>query len=267
MKQKKCLSLALVLCLLLGGAGCAMFADEGESVSTGFDTPAQVLANEAETLYREGEFEEAAELYKSLMDRYPYSRYKLLAELRLGDAYLEAGSYSEAEVAYEDFVRLHPQNEAVPYALYKLGLVYHSQMQTPDRDPSPALKAEKTFKRLLEDYPKDEHAIKALPRLAEAQKNLAGHDLFVGKFYMRIKRYRAAAGRLRRVITEYPDVGLYNEAMHYLVQAKAKIAITPEEERRRADRRDLYDRVDALDRPDTDDPMLEEIEAGNPTTD
>ena len=258
-------SFLLILGLLAAGAGCGFLSEEGESVSSGFDTPAQVLANEAETLYREGEYTEAADLYKALMDRYPYSRYKLLAELRLGDAYLEDERFAEAEAAYEEFVRLHPQNDAVPYALYKLGMVYHGQMQTPDRDPTPAQKAQKTFKRLIEDFPKDEYAAKARPRLTEAQQNLAGHDLFVGKFYFRTKRYQAAAGRLRRVITQYPDVGLYNEAMSYLIKAKAKIALLPkdEERKRQLDRKDLLDRVDDLDRPEIDDPLLEEIETGN----
>jgi outer membrane protein assembly factor BamD len=263
-KAKNQIAILLILGLLASLGGCGFFGDEGDTVSSGFDTPAQVLANEAETLYREGEYEDAAELYKTLMDRYPYSRYKLLAELRLGDAYLESERYPEAEAAYEEFVRLHPQNDAVPYALYRLGMVYHSQMQTPDRDPTPAQKAAKTFVRLLEDFPKDEYAAKAMPRLTEAQQNLAGHDLFVGKFYYRTKRYRAAAGRLRRVITQYPDVGLYNEAMHYLVLAKTKLASEGEGAREDLERRDLLDRSDDLDRPEIDDPLLEEIESGSP---
>ena len=239
-RSNKILAPLAVILILLGSAGCNLFGEDATD-SAAFDSPAQVLANEAEQLYLEAEYQEAADMYKALMERYPYSRYKLLAELRLGDAYLKAERWDEAEAAYEEFIRLHPQNEAVPYALYKLGMVYHSQMTTVDRDPNPAKKALKTFNRLKESYPKDEWAVKALPRITEVQRMLAGHDLFVGKFYYRSQRFHAAIGRLKMVITNYPDVGLYNEAIKYLKKSRTMLAKYPELDKQGkvVDRRDL----------------------------
>lgn len=231
MKMTRIFALAALLAamLLTGGCGLGSWFSSVQDQSA-FDTPAQVLANEAEALYNEGEYEEAAEMFQQLKDRYPYSRFALLADLRVGDAYYKAERYEEAVLSYDDFVRLHPKNEAVPYALYQMGMVYHNQMLITSRDPTMAKRAVDTFRRLIRTYPKDQWAVKARPRLQEAVVKLAGHDMFVGDFYLRTKHYRAAIGRFKRVLTAYPDVGLYNQAMVKIEEAQAKLAnLSPEE--------------------------------------
>ncbi len=235
MKALRCLMAVVVLAglLLIGGCNWGNWFGGTSTDNTGFDTPAQVLANEAEARYNEGDYEEAAEVFQQLKDRYPYSRFALLADLRVGDAYYKAGRFDEAVLAYDDFVRLHPKNEAVPYALYQMGMVYHHQMLIPSRDPSMAKKARDTFQRLLRNYPKSEWAIKAKPRLQEATARMASHDMFVGDFYLRTKHFRAAIGRYKRVLTDYPDVGLYGKALNQIETAQQRLAELPPEERKK----------------------------------
>jgi outer membrane protein assembly factor BamD len=227
------LPVLLALFALTFSAGCGLFGGRGTPDSQAFDTPAQVLANDAELQYKDGKYEEAADLYQQLKDRFPYSRYALLADLRVGDAYFKSKRYDEAVLAYDDFIRLHPKNDAVPYAIYQMGMVYHEQMLIPARDPTSAKKASDTFQRLLRQYPKSEWAVKARPRLQEALERMAAHDMFVGKFYLKTSRFRAAIGRFKRVLTNYPDVGLYGEALTLIKQSEQKLAELPPEERGR----------------------------------
>lgn len=229
MKKYKIIATVLAAMLMLTGAGCDQIKQVFSSSPPagdlqGMDTPVQVLANEAEAYYREGDYEDAADLFQQIKDRFPYSRLAVLADLRVGDAYFKAKRYDEAVLAFEDFVQLHPTNEAVPYALYQTGMVYHAQMLTPDRDPTFSSKAVAAFMRLISAYPTDEWAIKARPRLVEVQRNLAAHDMSVGKFYFNTKRYKAAISRFKKVLTKYPDVGLYEEAMNLLRQSQVKLA-------------------------------------------
>ncbi len=246
------LTISLLLAMLAAAGGCGWFGGGGGVSDEAFDTPAQVLANEAETLYREGNYDESANLFQALKDRFPYSRFALLADLRVGDAYFKAERYEEAVLAYEDFIRLHPKNDAVPYAIYQMGMVYFVQMLTPDRDPENARKAMQTFQRLIKQYPRSEWAVRAQPRLQEATRRLAAHDMVVGKYYYKTKAYRAAMGRFKRVLTHYPDVGLYNEAMEYLRQAQEKWAALPAKEREGMgiDRRDLSAPIPGVEAPD-----------------
>jgi len=53
---------------------------------------------------------------------------------------------------------------------------------------------------------------------------LAQHELYVGQFYFKMKKYRAAAGRFRYAIEHYPDVGQYYEALEYLGRCEKKLA-------------------------------------------
>lgn len=249
MRYIACLVLLLVLGMLCACDGISRQFDKvfGSTASStvgmgDFDTPPQVLANNAETAYRDGEYEDAAEIFQQIKDRYPYSRYALLAELRLGDAYFKSARYEEAALAYEDFIRLHPRNEAVPYALYQLGMTYHAQMSTPDRDASTAGRALEIFKRLRSNYPDNEFSHQAAPRMEECIANLAAHDMGIGDFYRHRERYEAAIGRYRQVITQYPDAGYYKEAMFKIKECEATLAaMSPEErEERNQNRRDIF---------------------------
>ncbi|MBU1277471.1 MAG: outer membrane protein assembly factor BamD [Proteobacteria bacterium] len=244
--------IATLLLALTGAAGCNWFGGSVGPQDEAFDTPAQVLANEAESMYREGQYQESADLFQALKDRFPYSRFALLADLRVGDAYYKSQRYEEATLAYEDFIRLHPKNDAVPYAIYQMGMVYYDQMLTPDRDPSNARKAMEAFQRLMKQYPGSEWAVRAQPRTQEAIRRLAAHDMVVGKYYFNTKHYRAAMGRFKRVLTVYPDVGLYNEAMNYLRQAQEQWSKLPKREREgeAIDRRDLSAPVPGVETPD-----------------
>lgn len=270
MKKNFALSLALIMVLGFTLSGCGLFGGT-EAQNQGFDTPAQVMATEAESLYREGEYEGSAELFQQIKDQYPYSRFALLADLRVGDAYRKAGRFEEAVLAYDDFIRLHPKNEAVPYAIYQMGIVNHAQILTVDRDPSFARKAVDSFRRLMREYPKSEWTAKCQPRLKEALAHQAGHDFFVGKFYFRTKRYKAAEGRFRRVLTQYPDVGLYGQAMAFLEKSQRKLAEIPEHERDKAydERQDIYSPPKDFDEalPSSDDDTLDTGLGGimNPT--
>ena len=228
---------------LMTASGCGLwgsFWGDSKAETQAFDTPAQVLANQAESSYRDGDFDEAADLFQQLKDRYPYSKYALLADLRVGDAYFKAERYEEAVLAYDDFIRLHPKNEAVPYALYQMGMVYFVQMLDPSRDSSYAKKASRAFQRLVRNYPKSNEAVKAQPRLLQALERMAAHEMFVGRLYYRTSHYQAAVYRFKRVLTQYPDVGLYGEALDYIKRCQDELAqISPEDLKKRYDRIDL----------------------------
>jgi outer membrane protein assembly factor BamD len=52
-------------------------------------------------------------------------------------------------------------------------------------------------------------------------KNLAGHDLYVGIFYYKKKRYKAALQRFLAVIEKYPDTGEHQRSLAYIANCEA----------------------------------------------
>lgn len=227
--KKNIMILVLVLGLTLMVSGCGLFKGLFGEEGAAIEVPPQELAQEGIEAMQEERYQLATNKFQELKDRYPYSKYAILAELKLADALYLQEKYIEAAEAYGDFERLHPKNEAVPYVLYQQGLCYFNQITTYDRDQTSTVKAIQTFSRLQQTFPEDKYSAMAAAKLAEAQRTLAAHEFFVGEFYFRTKAYQAALGRFISLIKNYPDTGYHTRAMDYIKLCRAKIAEQTEE--------------------------------------
>ena len=176
------------------------------------------LALEAQQLMADDNYKDAAVLWQQLKDQYPYSEYAVLGELKLGDALFLQEKFIEALAAYEDFERLHPENEAVPYAIYQQGMCFYSRMRGIDRDQTPTIQTIQTMARLMDMYPSSRYAVMAQARMSEAQNNLAGHEFYVGEFYFRRKDYQAAMNRYLGLIQYYPDSGYHQRSLNRIAE-------------------------------------------------
>ena len=170
------------------------------------------LESEAFNYFRRGRFLLAEELFQKLKDRYPFSPYATMAELRLADCKLFQGSFEEAIPLYEEFERLHPTNPYVSYALYQLGTCYYRFMASPDRDQTFSHKVIETYTRLLRRYPDSPYSFEASRRIRFATNRLAEHEMVVAKWYIRIGKTKQAKQRLHTVLERYPDTPTANEA-------------------------------------------------------
>lgn len=185
---------------------------------------AQELAWVAMDFYENGDYSRAVEKFEKLKDWFPFSRYAILAELKIGDAHYNMEQYAEAIFAYEEFEKLHPRNEAIPYVIYQIGRCYYDQIDTIDRDQTPARKALEAFLRLRKQFPEDQYARIAEDHINQCYKSLAGHEYSVGMFYYNSKHYLAAYHRFMAVISEYPDVGYHKKALQYIAKCEASLA-------------------------------------------
>lgn len=206
-------ALAVLLCV-----NCALFSREN------LEKPAVDLIQDGVDAFDRGRFSEAIKNFEQLKDWYPFSKYAILAELKIADAHYELKQYAEAELAYEEFEQLHPRNEAVPYVIYQIGRCHYEQIDAIDRDQTPARKALDIFNRLKRQYPNDPYTLRAQSHIVKCNQSLAEHDFYVGQYYFKSKRYKAALNRFTAVITTYPDVGVHYRALHYITQCEALVA-------------------------------------------
>jgi outer membrane protein assembly factor BamD len=179
--------------------GCAWFQHERVK------TPEE-LAYQGMEQFEDKDYSDAVKTFSALKERYPYSRYAILAELKLADAYFQDERYPEAITAYEDFARLHPKNEAIPYVLYHIGDCYYQQLLSIDRDQTATHQAILAFERLLKSHPNSPYDEDARKKVRSCRQRLAEHELYVGRFYYKSKHYRAALGRLQKLLEGYEDV-------------------------------------------------------------
>jgi outer membrane protein assembly factor BamD len=215
----------ICLVILLVATGCSTIKDQWNKIFGTEETgTAQELAWEGMDAYKDGKYLKAIEKFQLLKDNYPFSKYAILAELKIPDAHYQREEYEDAIFAYENFEQLHPRNEAIPYVIYQIGRCYYDQIDTPDRDQTSAQKALETFQRLVKQFPRDKYSIRAAEHIETAQKSLAGHDYLVGVFYYKSKHYKAALHRFMLIISDYPDVGYHQKALEYIARCEASIA-------------------------------------------
>lgn len=219
--MKRILVFGLISLLVV--SGCAWFETKEEKT-------AQELASDGMDQFNRGKYRKAIESFEKLKDWYPFSKFVILAELKIADAYYNIKEYEEAVAAYEEFENLHPRNEAVPYTIYQIGLCYFEQIDTVDRDQTSAKKALDTFNRLKKQFPVDSYTIKAQEHIKKCLKSLAGHEFYVGIFYLKSKHYKAALNRFKSVLSNYPDVGVHQTALQYIALCEALLKEQQEKE-------------------------------------
>jgi outer membrane protein assembly factor BamD len=172
---------------------------------TTIDKTAEQLALSGMAKLEKKNYEKAAEDFKSLKEHYPYSKYAILAELKLGDAYFGQLKYYEAALSYEEFVRLHPRNEVIPYVLYQGGMSHFLTFTDVERDPEETKSAIQAFEKVIQNFPQSEYAAKSEKQMAECKKRIVSHMFSVAKHYYINKRYAAAKTRLDAMKEKYPE--------------------------------------------------------------
>jgi outer membrane protein assembly factor BamD len=209
----------LALALLLGAA-CASPPPTFEEVA-----PADELYQEGlETLeggrflglIKTVDYDEAIEIFQSIIDNYPYSDYAVLSELRIADAYFDDEKYEEALSYYRDFSDLHPQHEKVPYTIFRSALCHESRVRASNRDQTATRDALVYLDRLLSKYPHSEYAPEAEDLWRDLRTRLADHVIRIADFYMGRGEYESAAERYRSLLNDYPGLGFDPMALYRL---------------------------------------------------
>ena len=211
-------SFCLVIMLWIGAqvSGCAWFQSKEKET-------AEELAKAGMEAFRDEDYLDAIASFEKLKDWYPFSKYAILAELKLGDAHYHRQEYEEAIFAYETFEDLHPKNEAVPYVVYQIGRCYFDRLEVIDRDQTMAKEALQAFERLVRTHPASPYVRKAEEHMKMCYRNLAEHEFYVGLFYYKGKHYEAALERFKAVVKLYPDLGVHHRALEYISLSQAKI--------------------------------------------
>ncbi len=194
-------------------SGCALFGSgDSDQMTKSVDT----LLAEGTAAFRDGKYKKAVRAFSDLKDWYPFSKYAILAELKLADAHYELEEYDEALFAYETFEQMHPKNEAIPYVIYMSGLCWFDRIKSVDRDSTPARKSLDLFTRLMEQYPESDYASKAEEKIEACRDNLAGHELYVADYYLKTKNYKAALKRYEYLVENYPESSQAKKAMEQI---------------------------------------------------
>ncbi len=203
--------LLMAAALLVAACSTKLEKQSGLSDSTLYSRGQQYLAKK--------KYKDAIEHYRVLLERFPNSSLAPKAQLGLADAYMGNGDDVEAEVAYDDFLRLYPANDNVPYALYRKGELLYRETGKPSRDQTKTREAIKAYKLLLEKSPSGPYAETAAKRVVELRNRLAEHEVFVVTHYLDRDKADSAEARARRALADYPDTPSVSALLTLLAEA------------------------------------------------
>lgn len=202
--------LPITLLLLLGCGG------KGKVVKT--------VEGDPETLYKQGlalfnkrSYSDALKKFEELKSSFPDSPpYTILAELKVADCHFFKKEYVEAIAAYEEFKKIHPGHEEMPYVQYQIGMSYYSQMRTIDRDQTSTKKALSNFEYLIATYPPSVFTDKAMAKVGVCKKQLAAHEFYIGNFYYKKGKFQAAASRFEGLLEKFPKHSEEDKTLYFL---------------------------------------------------
>ncbi len=209
--------LILISCLLF--AGCSAERDKSKNYVSPYDKefdPENVDEAEADlseeeylerakAAYDRGLYSVARDNWNKLREQYPSSYYATLGELKIADTYFYAGDYPTAVTSYDEFLKLHPAHEAIPYVRFQLGNAHREQYMGVAHDQGPLQSAIKNYRRLIEDYPGNELVLPARRSISTCRELLAEHEHFIARFYARQGYDKAEQKRLEDLVRAYPE--------------------------------------------------------------
>ena len=218
----------LLIVALLALASCKSLETNLQDTEVTYQETARQNFDEGEKAMADGRYNEAVKFFDHVKNKYPYSKYAVLAELRTADAHFAREKWLEAADAYRIFVRFHPRHEKVPYATFRIALAYSKEIDQDvwwfpsavEKDQSAARDAIKAFDEYLARFPDDENVKEAKRLRIEARARLADTDLYAAQFYVDREKWQGALWRYERVADEFGDTP---KAPYALLQA-AEIA-------------------------------------------
>lgn len=220
----------VLLAALLVGA-CAT-SDDGSRPLT-YSLTAKQNYDKGVGELKDENYTEAVRYFSFVKQKFPFSKYAVLAELALADTQFERGYYQEAIDSYKTFARLHPTHEKVEdgYVAFKICECYVKDMPTDwflmppaaEKDQSAVRDAHRELSDFIDKYPDSKYLADAKKRRLEVVGRLIEHELYVARFYLGQGYPKAAVMRIETALRRYPDSGREAEMLLVLGQTQLEM--------------------------------------------
>lgn len=212
--------LAACLAFFLSGCGDSKLPIEGKN--------AEIVYSEAENLMRDNDFEDAAKRFKDIETYFPYSERAGTAQIMSAYCNFKNKSYIDAIRELDVFLRYHPSNELVPYAMYLRAVSKYMTVSTVGRDSAQAKDARKAFVELINRFPTCKYVEDSQHKIIVLDDIIAAHEMMIGRFYQQNKSSLAALGRYNYVVNKFPNTKSAEEAFYRIVECCANEGLQEE---------------------------------------
>jgi outer membrane protein assembly factor BamD len=227
LRRAALLGSALLGVVVAGGVvGCASTDEGGKPLTYSLTAKQNYEKGLAEL--KDENYTEASRYFSFVKQKFPFSKYAVLAELALADAQFDRTNYQEAIDAYKTFMRLHPTHEKVEdgYVAFKICECYVKDMPgdwflvppSYEKDQTAVHDAYRELSDFVDKYPDSQYLKPAKKYRQEVTARLLEHEVYVARFYLDRGHPKAAILRLEGALRRYPDSGREAELLIVLGQ-------------------------------------------------
>jgi len=226
--------LALTL-VLAAGPGCATSEEATKPITYSLTAKQNYEKGLAEL--KDENYPEAQKYFQFVKQKYPFSKFAVLAELAVADSQFARGNYSEAIDGYKAFMRLHPTHDKVEdgYVAFKIGESYFKDMPDDiwilppsyEKDQSAVSDALRELSDFARKYPESKYFKQAEELRRQVLQRLVDHEVYVARFYLRADHPKAAAMRLEGALRRYPGSGREPELLFALGETYLQLKDPP----------------------------------------
>lgn len=220
--------MVFILCAAVGVTGCAGGGGGKKKKFAYVERPVETLYSQATRQLERKRYEEAIALFEEVERQHPYSAWARRAMLMKAFARYQNNDYEEAITSLDQFITLHPGNKDAPYAYYLKAMCFYERITDVGRDQENTNNAVQALTDVIRRYPNTEYARDARLKLDLTQDHLAGKEMYIGRYYLKVNQQIAAINRFKYVIENYQTTTHAQEALYRLVEAYLQLGIVDE---------------------------------------
>ncbi len=174
-----------------------------------------------DVIYAAKKFNEAEMLY-------PQSEWAPKSVLLSAYAYYSQNYYDEALAELDRFFKKYPKHKNIDYAHFLYAMCYYENIIDEKKDLEPLVTSKSRFEFILKNYPNTDFALDAQYKINLINDVLASKEMYLGKYYIKKKKWAAAINRFKNVLENYETTIYVEEALHRLVETNYKIGLVEE---------------------------------------
>ena len=170
----------------------------------------------------------AAKKFNEAEILYPQSIWAPRSALMAAYSYYLQNYYGDSIAELERFIKVYPRHENLDYAYFLLATAHYEQIINEKKDLRSLLDAKKNFLIVMKNFPRTDYAIDAKFKLDLIDDTLASKEMYIGRYYLKQKKWISAINRFRTVVDDYQTTIYIEEALHRLVEVYYIIGLKDE---------------------------------------
>tara|TARA_B100001173_G_scaffold280020_1_gene263206 strand:- start:1660 stop:2493 length:834 start_codon:yes stop_codon:yes gene_type:complete len=179
-------------------------------------------------LFEIGDYFAASKKFLEAEILFPQSQWAPKSVLMASYSYYMQSYYSLAIENIKRYFKTYPNDKNKAYAHYLLAICYYETIEGEKKDLAPLILSKKEFDFIIKNFPNSDYAYDAKFKIDLINDILAAKEVYIGRHYIKKKKWIAALNRFKNVLKEYETTIHVEEAIHRLVEIYYKLGMEEE---------------------------------------